>query len=217
MHPNPVFRGTPAERNLAFARDRGFGLLATSDPAGPHLAHVPFLLSTDGAQAEVHLVRSNPIARQAKDRIPAVIAVSGPDGYVSPDWYGVADQVPTWNYVAVHLRGTLTPVAPDQMHPMLDRLSAHFEERLAPKRPWTSGKMSPGTMDRMMRAILPFRFDVTQVDGTWKLNQNKDDAVRVAAAEHMAAYGIGQETDLLAAFMHAAGAPASSPDEPGAP
>ena len=45
---------------------------------------------------------------------PAVLAVIGPDGYISPDWYGtheqVPDQVPTWNYIAVHLRGILHPL-----------------------------------------------------------------------------------------------------------
>jgi len=58
-----------------------------------------------------HLVRSNPIAQclRAGER-KAVLAVSGPDAYVSPDWYArMPDQVPTWNYVAVHLRGTRRP------------------------------------------------------------------------------------------------------------
>jgi transcriptional regulator len=190
MHPNPAFRRTAHDRNLAFARDRGFGVLAVNAPDGPLLSHIPFLLDDTGQAAELHLVRSNPIVAAATGPVPAVLAVSGPDGYISPDWYGLPDQVPTWNYVAVHLRGHLEPVPADGMHAMLDRLSAAFEARLAPKRPWTSTKMSPGTMDRMMRQILPFRLRIATVDGTWKLNQNKPDAARQSAAAAVADSGL---------------------------
>ena len=63
MHPNPVFHDADAARNLAFARDRGFGVLAMNAPEGPLISHVPFVLSGDGASVALHLVRSNPIAR----------------------------------------------------------------------------------------------------------------------------------------------------------
>ena len=107
MHPNPIFHTESAERNLAFARARAFGVLAVNGADGPMMAHVPFLIDEDGAQLHLHLVRSNPIARALKAPMQARSAVSGADGYISPDWYGVPDQVPTWNYVAVHLTGVL--------------------------------------------------------------------------------------------------------------
>ena len=94
MHPNPAFRQTPAERSLTFARARGFGILTVNGAAGPLLAHVPFLISADGTWADLHLARSNAVARSDLPA-PAVIAVSGPDAYISPDWYGLDDQVPT--------------------------------------------------------------------------------------------------------------------------
>jgi transcriptional regulator len=181
MHPNPAFRQTPAERSLTFARARGFGILTVNGAAGPLLAHVPFLISADGTWADLHLARSNAVARSDLPA-PAVIAVSGPDAYISPDWYGLDDQVPTWNYVAVHLRGTLSPQPVETLRDHADALSARFEAELAPKKPWVSGKMAEGTMDRMMRMILPFRLVIGTVEGTWKLNQNKPDPARLAAA-----------------------------------
>jgi transcriptional regulator len=206
MHPNPAFRQTPTDRNLAFARARGFGVLAVNGATGPILAHVPFLLSEDGREAEMHLVRSNPIARALAAPLPAAIAVSGPDGYVSPDWYEAGhDQVPTWNYVAVHLRGQLLAAEPETMRAHLDRVSARFEADLAPKRPWTVDKMPDEVLERMMRQIVPCRFVVEQIDGTWKLNQNKPDAARLLAAEAMAASPVGQETAALARLMRSAG------------
>jgi transcriptional regulator len=189
MHPNPAFRQTPRDRNLAFARARGFGILTVNGPEGPLAAHVPFLLNDDASHVELHLARSNPIARAGLPA-PALIAISGPDTYVSPDWYGphdlVPDQVPTWNYVAVHLRGILEPLPDEALRPHADALSAEHENRIAGKRPWTSAKMTEGAMPRMMRMILPFRFRVVSVDGTWKLNQNKPADVRARAAEALA-------------------------------
>jgi len=203
MHPNPAFRQTPAERNLAFAQARGFGILTVNGAEGPLLAHVPFLIAPDGTSADLHLARSNPIARSALPAA-AVIAVSGPDAYISPDWYGLEDQVPTWNYVAVHLRGTFSSLPADTLRGHADALSARFEANLQPKKPWVSAKMTDGVMDRMMRMILPFRLTITGLDGTWKLNQNKTAEACLAAANALAARGGEAEATALARLMRQA-------------
>jgi transcriptional regulator len=201
MHPNPAFRGEPRDRNLAFARERGFGVLSINADPAPLISHVPFVIDAAGTQAELHLVRSNPIARAVTTPTPAVIAVIGPDGYVSPDWYGDPAQVPTWNYVAVHLRGQICPAPLETLRAHLNRLSESFETRLAPKPPWTAEKMPKDALERMMRMILPFRLEIAEITGTWKLNQNKSDEMREAAASHMNMSPVGQETALLSALM----------------
>ncbi|MEQ6249369.1 FMN-binding negative transcriptional regulator [Sulfitobacter sp. HNIBRBA3233] len=201
MHPNPVYHDAEKARNLAFAAERGFGTLAVSSDGVPLLSHVPFLIDAGGASADLHLVRSNPIARLDESRVPARIAVSGPDSYVSPDWYEAEDQVPTWNYIAVQLTGTLERLPADRMRDMLDKQSAGYETRLLPKTPWTTDKMTPDALDRMMRAIVPYRFHIEDIDGTWKLGQNKPDAVRRAAADRMAEHGFGSEAGVLARMM----------------
>jgi transcriptional regulator len=211
MHPNPAFRGNPAEANVAFARQRGFGTLCLNGHDGPLISHVPFVLNANATEAELHLVRSNPIVRAVREPTQAVIAVSGPDGYISPDWYDTPDQVPNWNYVAVHLRGHIAPADPDSLRAHLDTVSANFEERL-PKTPWTTGKMTPGSLDRMMRQILPFRFTVAEVQGTWKLNQNRTDDARLGAPQAIASSPIGQELHDLAEVMRHGG-PSSEMDK----
>lgn len=198
MHPNPIFRTESDARNVAFARERGFGVLTID---GPHLAHVPFVLSDDGARAELHLMRSNPVLRAMSEGCAAVIAVGGPDAYISPDWYGLDDQVPTWNYVAVHLRGRLERLPQDALRSLLDRLSLAFEARMAPKTPWQTDKMTPEVLDRMMRSIVPLVLHIEQIDGTWKLGQNKPDPARRGGADGVDAFGIGSETSELAALM----------------
>jgi transcriptional regulator len=201
MHPNPIYRTIAEARSLAFARARGFGTLTLNGDPLPLLAHVPFLLSEDGAGADLHLMRSNPIVPALTAPAPALIAVAGPDGYVSPDWYEIDGQVPTWNYVAVHLVGSLERLPDAEMLPLLDRLSDHFEARLAPKPVWKTAKLGDAAMTRFLRMIVPFRFTVTEVRSTWKLSQNKPEAARRAGARALGRDGFGQEVPALAALM----------------
>lgn len=202
MHPNPAFRSTGDARSMQFLRMRSFGtLMMNADPA-PLVAHVPFLLNDDASAADLHLVRSNPIARAAREGIvPVKLAVTGPDSYISPDWYETPDQVPTWNYVAVHLTGRLELLPQGDLHALLTRQSAHFEQQLAPKPEWTSDKMTPGVMEKMMRAIVPMRLHIDALDSTFKLGQNKPDAVRKTAAAHLKNHGIGTGLAELSALM----------------
>lgn len=200
MHPNPTFRRTAEARALDLVRHRAFGQLTVHADGTLHAAHVPVVLSNDGAALDIHLVRSNPIVRALSEPLDALVSVTGPDGYVSPDWYNVPDQVPTWNYVAVALRGTLHKLDQNDMREMLDRQSAHFEATLD-KTPWTTAKMTPDVLDKMMRQIVPCRFIVQNVESTFKLSQNKPDDVRLRAAERIATSNVGVETAQLSALM----------------
>lgn len=202
MHPNPAFRDNDVSRDIRFLRQRAFGTLAINGPMLPLTTHIPFLVNDAGSEVDLHLVRSNPIIAALKSENRAVITCVGPDGYVSPDWYDTADQVPTWNYVAVRLEGTLEILPQDHLRGVLDRLTEHFEASLD-KPPWTSAKMSPGVMERMMRMIVPIRLTVSNLDSTWKLGQNKDPAARISASRHLVE-GHGHELPALSRLMNAA-------------
>ncbi len=114
---------------------------------------------------------------------------------------GSPDQVPTWNYVAVHLTGRLERLPDAALLDLLDRQSAQFEARLTPKAPWTTDKMDAEALRKMMRMIVPCRMVIEGVQGTWKMSQNKPDDVRLAAAEQMEATGFGAEVSDLARAM----------------
>lgn len=204
MHPNPVFRREPEARALEVARARGFGVLTVAGPDSVLAAQVPFVL--EGGVLAAHLVRSNPVARLLRDGpVAGLMVVWGPDGYISPDWYGEADKVPTWNYVAVHLRGRLRLLAEDRLRPHLERLSAEFEARLAPKAPWKLDKVSPEAVAAMLRQIVPVEMEIDAIDSTFKLNQNRGEPARLNAAHALEQGGTpGQETLALAALMREA-------------
>lgn len=196
MHPNPIFRKAETAQNLAFAARIGFGMLALSRAGqAPLLSHVPFVIEED--QVLLHLVRSNPMVPLLKTAQAVTLAVQGPHGYVSPDWYGVEDQVPTWNYVAVHLAGQAELLPAGDLLGILEKLSDRFEADLAPKPIWKTAKVDPDALSRMMRMIVPVVLKIEAVQGTWKLSQNKIDAARMGAAEGMEGTGRAE----LAALM----------------
>ncbi len=200
MHPNPIFRNANTKTALAFAKSRGFGVLTINGENGPLAAHIPFIISDDGSKAMFHLVRSNPIARKG-DGAKALLAVNGPHGYISPDWYGVDQQVPTWNYVAVHLRGRLNILPPEALEPHLRQLSDHFEQQLLPKLVWNFDKVSAENRNKMMRMLVAVEFEISETDSTWKLGQNKPDQVRILAADALETSPLGMMQTELAQWM----------------
>lgn len=211
MHPNPIFKNASLEQNTEFARQRGFGTLAinstfeTNDEnttvIGPLLSHIPFVLDNSGKILVAHLIRSNPMLKLLEEEMPGVVAVAGPDSYVSPDWYEIEDQVPTWNYVAVHIRGHIKRLADYELPAILDQLSIQFEKRLTPKPVWTRDKIDENTLARMMKMIVPISMRVSNIEGTWKLSQNKLDEARINAANEVSEHGIGIQIRELANLM----------------
>ena len=184
MHPNPSFRNTPDAHSWELVSQTSFGTLVQSTSGLPVISHVPFLLSACRSYIELHLVRSNPMARvEVGQAVPTTLIVNGPDGYISPDWYGIDDQVPTWNYVAVHVTGQLVRLDDDALEPLLARLSDQFERQLHPKPIWTMEKMTDDVKMKMMRQILPFKFEIFELHSTWKLGQNKPEQARLDAAD----------------------------------
>jgi len=188
MHPNAAYRWEDCAAMRALVAELGFGQLFAATPDGPRVAQVPVVWLDDDTLG-LHVARGNGIARHL-DGATGLFTVLGPDGYVSPDWYGLGpDQVPTWNYVAVELEGTMRRMSDQDLVAQLDRLSAEQEAKLAPKTPWTRDKMDPGLFGRLTTAIIGFRLEIAAWRGTLKLGQNKPEAARLAAASGADASG----------------------------
>ncbi|MEZ5844733.1 MAG: FMN-binding negative transcriptional regulator [Hyphomicrobiaceae bacterium] len=177
MYIPPPFRSDEDEA-LAFARRRAFGTLIAIDAARPVATHVPFLLARNDGPAliELHVARANPMHEIILRQDQVLMAVTGPDSYISADWYESADQVSTWNYVSVHLAGTARIMPAEWTREHVDRLTALNEARLAPKKPWTTAKMTPARHQAMLSAIVGVEIAVTRVEGQWKLGQHKSPA-----------------------------------------
>jgi transcriptional regulator len=175
--------------SLAFAEARGFGTACAWDGRKPTGSAVPFYLSyaADGTpMALFHVARHNPLVKLADGTSPWLLAVNGSDAYVSADWYVSPDQVPTWLYQAVHLTGPVRTLSDDELAMQVDTLSAKFENWLLPKRPWTSAKVTAPRLEALKKAIVGLVMTVEEVEGSFKLNQQKSETDYAAVAGALA-------------------------------
>jgi transcriptional regulator len=171
MHPSSTFRVIDPIPLAALVAERGLALIIGAADGRPLAAHAPVLL--EGPRLRFHLSAGNALAAALAPGGAALAVVTGPEAYVSPDWYGLEDQVPTWNYLSVEMEGEVALLDQAGTVRLLDEISATFEARLAPKLPWTRDKMGPGRFDAMLKGIRAFEMRVTRLEGVWKLGQHK--------------------------------------------
>ena len=202
MYTPPLFKQDRAA-SLAFAEERGFGMVCAWDGGRPIASSLPFYLNRAGdgtVEALFHVARHNPLAKFADGATPWLLAINGPDAYVSADWYVSVDQVPTWLYQAVHLSGPVRVLSDEELAVQIDALSAKFENWLLPKKPWSSAKMTPARLEAMKKAIVGFVMKVEEVEGSFKLNQHKsetDYAAVATALEQRSDTGSRQIAELM--------------------
>jgi len=206
MHPNPAFRAKTgpddtAQLYASLIDQVGFGMVFLSTPDGPRVAHTPLVLRAGGRIA-FHLARGNALTRHLEGAT-ALIVVNGPDGYVSARWYHDADQVPTWNYVALECEGPVRRMDHAGLIDLLESASAQHEAQIAGT-PWTMDKVSPATMSRLTDAIVGFEMEVLAWRPTLKLSQNKRPDERARVIDGLEASG----ATAIAALMRTLADPA---------
>jgi transcriptional regulator len=191
MHPNMAFRSDDRGLMDSLVDEIGFGMIFAATPDGPRVAHTPIVRI--GADAlRFHLSRGNALTRHL-DGMTALAVINGPEGYVSPRWYADAEQVPTWNYVALELEGRVARIDDAGLRDLLDTLSAREEARVRAGAPWTLAKMPEAKLRPMLGAIVGFELEIQALRPTFKLSQNKptDERERVVAGlEAQGARGI---------------------------
>ena len=186
MHPNPAFREPDRDRLETLISEVGFGMVFLTTPQGPRVAHVPVL--SDGAgDIRFHLARSNALTPHL-DGARALITVNGPDGYVSPRWYDNRDTVPTWDYAALEMEGTVRTLADDELEQLLHDVIETFESRLEGK-PWLASESSEKVWSGLFKGITGFAMTVEEWRPTFKLSQKKSAPERERIAAGVAAAG----------------------------
>jgi transcriptional regulator len=171
----------------------GFATLVTRDLAGALDAnHLPMLL--DGKVLRGHVARANPVWKGGDGEALAIFL--GPQAYVSPNWYPskaeTGKAVPTWNYITVHGRGRIRWIQnADWLRAHVTTLSDTHE---APRpEPWKVNDAPTSFIDALLRAIVGFELEITQLDGKYKLTQNRDAADREGVRD---AYEAEGRTDM---------------------
>ncbi len=165
----------------AFLEEHAFGILVSDGPDGPLATHLPLELvaGPDGPWAlEGHLAKANPHVRHLRDGHPVLCIFNGPHAYVSSSWYR-EEEVPTWNYQAVHLRGTCRRQSEAELLASLHRLVDKYEQDS--DQPVSLHNLSPATM-RQIRGIVGFRIEAVHVAAAYKLSQGREaDHPRITA------------------------------------
>ena len=202
MYVHPSFK-VDAAALQGLLVERGFGTLVAFEGTRPIAVHAPFLFDPATGTIEMHVARANPIHAAIVDNPQVLLTCQGPDSYISPDWYASENQVPTWNYVAVHVTGRAALIPKDLLRDHVDRLSARFEGALLPKKPWTSDKMDANRLAAMLNAIVGITVKVESLEGQWKLGQHKGRADHDGAVAGLRALG-ERSADAVADLMDAA-------------
>jgi transcriptional regulator len=146
--------------------DHPFAMLVTGGAAGVHVTHLPLLLADDGMALIGHVARPNP-HWQAFAHGATVAVFQGPHAFVSRGWYREpADNVPTWNYAAVHVTGTPRLCDEARSRDAVERLSARFESPALP--PVLEKKMGG-----LLKGIAAFHLPIERLEVKFKMSQNK--------------------------------------------
>ena len=164
-------------------RAHAFATIVSAGADGaPTATWIQFLVEGEPERPVIfgHLARANPQWTSWHPATPLLALFQGPHHYVSPSWYASSPNVPTWNYLAVQVRGRPRVLEdPLEVEAMLDRLVAQFEVGREPA--WQLREQPADYRARMARGIVAFELLIDEITGAFKLSQSKSAADRAGA------------------------------------
>lgn len=184
------FKITEIEIMHELIQQHALGVLFSHGKSGLDANHLPFELMTEQSELGTlhsHVSRNNPIWQDIKDGDEVLIVFRAGDAYISPQWYPSKhehhQQVPTWNYRAVHAYGTVK-IRDDEKYVrgVVARLTRTHEATQV--EPWKMSDAPKDYLEPMLKAIVGIEIEITQLQGKAKLGQNKEyrDVLGVANA-----------------------------------
>lgn len=206
MYRPPAFvEDDPAGLATILAEARLATLITVVDGA-PLVDHLPILFDPDrGPLGTIsgHLARANPQAAPAADGRPALVAVLGPDAYVSPSFYpskrDTGRVVPTWNYIAVQAHGRIRLFDdPDRLLALVSTLTDRHEADRAD--PWKVADAPESFVRAQLKGIVGFEISVERLEGKRKLSQNRSSADRDGVVAGLAASPEARDREVAAAM-----------------
>lgn len=178
MRQNPSFTMTDVAELRRVIDLNPWMTLVSETPDGLVASHYAVLLDEgrDDLTIVGHVGRPDDAIHGMGER-ELLVVVQGPHGYISPGWYPPGPEVPTWNFVSVHLSGVPELLTPDENLAVLERLVARFESSMpAPRYMWEPPN-DPDFVRRLERGTVGFRLTPTKVVAKRKLSQNRPDEV----------------------------------------
>lgn len=169
--PDPYKNTDPKEIRM-FLKEHSFGILINTVDGKPWGTHIPLEFGVNATNDEVlvgHIAKANPQSKNIVDGDEVLCIFNGPHSYISSSWYQ-DEEVPTWNYIAVHIYGTIkiqTQTAlVDSLHALVDNYEKNSEH------PISLHDMASQTM-RQVKGIIGFEIGIKDIQAVKKLSQGR--------------------------------------------
>ncbi len=209
MYIPPYFclEETAALRQIA--TEEPFALLTTHSQDGFYATHLPFVYKSESKLLQAHVARANPHWKRIADNQEALVIFSGAHAYISPRWYPKNDgaknnnDVPTWNYTAVHVYGKIRAIAdPAWLRDLLDDLSAPFETSSDGTVLWQPNWQEGSAHERLLAGIVGIEISITKIEAKAKLSQNRGAETQLAVIQQLNKLGDDQSKAVANAMQH---------------
>jgi len=164
------------EAIYSFIRENSFAILVSVKDGLPVATHIPLLLenSLSGEYVLVgHISKGNEQKKTIVEGTKVLCIFPGPHAYISPRWYTELN-VPTWNYISVHVYGTIRRMEGEELKNTLSRLVDYFENIMP--HPMKMEEIPEKTFNDDFRGIVGFEIKIDEVQAASKLSQNRDAA-----------------------------------------
>ena len=171
MYVPKMFKVTNQEDIYAFIEANSFATLVTMEKGKPIATHLPMELKKQGEDYYLtgHLAYGN---RQWKTFDGEVLAIfQGPDAYISSSWYE-HEEVPTWNYQAVHVYGQAVILEKEELIEELSRMLKKYEGNRENPVLWET--LSPELLEQELKGTVGFKIKISDIHAAYKLSQNRN-------------------------------------------
>lgn len=159
----------------------------------PLITHLPLIYRESDGKLIGHIDIYNPQTELMRDNNPLTIMFQGPQCYISPTVYA-STQLPTWNYVKVHLKGRVEAI--ESKEALKESLIIMTEFLEAPDHKYILEPDNP-RMEVNLDYIKMFAIEITHWEGKFKLSQDKNKKDQRLAREHL----ISSQQDGIREFL----------------
>ncbi len=174
MYIPELYKNENQEEIQNFIHQNGFGILVNQTNGKLWATHIPLVLDVTETGKQIlvgHVSKENPQAKSFKTNEDVLVVFSGPNAYISSSWYD-HENVPTWNYLAVHVYGKVKILNHQQAVASLKKLVDKYEVKS--DKPVRVEALSEKTMSEA-KGIIAFEIEITSIEAQKKLSQNRDD------------------------------------------
>jgi len=169
MYPPPHHQSQDIQKMIAVIKQYPLGMLVSVFEGNPLVTHIPIIYNEESGKLVAHIDKFNPQVNTLKDGAEVTVIFRGPDSYISPSIYSTK-QLPTWNYIIVHITGTISLINDPDMAKETMIAMTHFLEGNAQKFILEKDNRA---MKRSINYIQAFEITITHWEGKFKLSQDK--------------------------------------------